>query len=370
MVTVTGRVPAARGPAAALLGCALLLGGCDLLTVTPFPAFLGYTDMSKDLASAVERVWDKPEEVSYQLEVVYTDTDAARVLLVIEPPSDSGGDYEYRGEMLMLDEDLNTVARVRPPSDLDFFARPFAYGHQAGVILVSNMLITSSGQPFDVSLTYLGLEGPAIADRLGTAAGSPATYLFAPPPGEFATFDLTWQSYFQPSTFPATIWSFLSSGTLPILPAGSRPSGQDAGYQILDAVYNSATDEVTFLFSEPAEARVVAARALLSEIVDGTVTSLAGGAGSFPIDVEADRPLDARADTNGFFLRRREGVIERCTWTATGALRLVGEPRTLVGDRSFDRRYAFLAGNSPSGRRAMYRFDPASRVLTRYKRWW
>ena len=49
-------------------------------------------------------------------------------------------------------------------------------------------------------------------------------------------------------------------------------------------------------------------------------------------------------------------------------LRLVGEKTSLAGDRYFFRHYAFLSG--VTGGEYMYRFDPSSRVLTRYTRWW
>ncbi len=367
MVTAPKRATTAAAAALAL-GCALVLAGCELLAVTPFPDFLGYTDISRDLSSEIKRVWDNWGEIEYQLAVVYTGSDAARVLLVVEPPSDQGGSFSYSGRLFMLDEDLNAIATISPVSDLDFFGRPFAYGHD-GVLLVSNMLITAAGQIFDNSLPYLGLEGPAIADTAGTS-----TYVFSPPPGAFATFDIRWQRYFGPSdtsSNPDTIWSLPGTGSLEIIPPAARPGGsEDAGYQILDAVYDAATGEVTFLLSEPSQARVLAARTTLAAVVAGTAGPLAADGSSFPIEVSADRPLDARADAGGFFLRRRDGLLERYNWTASGSLSLVGDRKTLVGDRYFFRHYGFLSGASPSSREYMYRFDPSSRILTRYKRWW
>jgi hypothetical protein len=346
---------------------ALLLAGCELFTTTPFPEFLAYTDISVDLAREIEEIWERPGEIDYQLDVVYSPTEEARVLLVVEPPTDQDGGFEYKGRLLIFDEDLDLIAEVRPKSDFDFFARPYAYGHTAGIMLISNMLITAAGQLFDVSLTYQGLEGPAIVDP-----GS-ATYLFAPPPGDFATYEIRQQGYTGLAVFPGDVnlWSFAALVTFPIVPPGAQSSDDDAGYQILDVVYNGLAgpnDDVTFLLSEPSEGRVVAARRKLSDISGGSTTELVSG--SFPIEIEADRPLDYHADADGFFLRRRDGLLERHNWTVSGALELTGGGKTLVGDRYFARKYAFLSGATLSGNEYMYRFDPSSRVLTRYTRWW
>jgi hypothetical protein len=363
-----GRLSAVAPPIVALLVlllAATLLAGCDIVTTTPYPEFLGYTDLSVDLSGRIEEIWDSPGEVDYQLDVVYTATDPARVLLVVEPPSDSGDGFDYRGRLLMFDADLNLVETLSPLTDLDFFSRPFVYGHDGGVLLVSTMLIEPGGYLYDDSLTFEGLEGPAIAD-VGVG-----TYVFSAPPGSFTTFDVSWREYTGTAVVNAgvsdTIYSPVGSGSFPIIP--SAQSGDDAGYQILDAYYNEATGEVTFLLSEPAAERVVAARTILADITGGSLTSLASGPNSFPIEVGADRPLDYHVDEDGFFLRRRDGLLERYDWTPTGELRQTRK-KTLIGDRYFFRSYAFLSGDSPTGEEYMYRFDPSARILTRYKKWW
>ncbi len=366
------------GRLAAVAILALFLAGCDIVTTTPYPEFLGYTDISVDLSGRIEEIWDSPGEVDYQLDVVYTATDPARVLLVVEPPSDSGDGFDYRGRLLMFDADLNLITTLEPRTDLDFFSRPYLYTHapdatdSVGVILVSTMFLQPDGYLYDDSLTFLGREGPAIADQ-DTPPENGSTYVFSAPPGEFTTFEVSWQAYgaglqVDRATDPDDIYGIGPSGSFPVIPS-AQSGGDDAGYQILDAYYNEASDEVTFLLSEPAAERVVAARTTLAGITGGSVTSLASGSNSFPIEVGADRPLDYHVDEDGFFLRRRDGLLERYDWTPTGELRQTRK-KTLIGDRYFFRSYAFLSGDSPTGEEYMYRFDPSARILTRYKKWW
>lgn len=365
----------------AILGAAFLSVGCDIVASTPFPEFLGYTDISVDLSSRIDDIWDDRGEIDYQLDVVYSTGNPARVLLVVEPPTDAGGTFDYRGRLMLFDEDLTLITTLQPVTDLDFFSRPFAYTHapdatdSVGVILLSTMFVQPDGYLYDASLSFLGLEGPAIADQ-DTPPENGSTYVFSAPPGEFSTFEISWQAYgaglqVDRADDPDTIYAIGSgpadSGSFAIVPSSDQ-SG-DAGFQILDAIYNEATDEVTFLLSEPTAERVVAARTTLAEITGGSISSLASGSGGFPIEVPADRPLDYHVDEDGFFLRRRDGLLERYNWTPTGTLRQTGS-ETLTGDRYFFRQYAFLSGDSPSGSEYMYRFDPSSRILTRYKKWW
>ena len=63
--------------------------------------------------------------------------------------------------------------------------------------------------------------------------------------------------------------------------------------------------------------------------------------------------------------------MTRYTWTAPSqALGWSGSPVQIVGDRSLSRRYAFLIEQTGNQYQYMYRFDPSSGILTRYKRWW
>ena len=145
----------------------------------------------------------------------------------------------------------------------------------------------------------------------------------------------------------------------------------------MGVVYDSANGgEVTFILSEPAQGRIVAARTSLCERhlrhralpLLPSVTSWPVDASAWPLSVTVDRP-DLHADINGFFMVQRDGWMTRYTWTPSGALSQVGTPQQIVGDRSLNRHYAFLLPQS-GGPQYMYRFDPASRILTRYKRWW
>ena len=353
---------------------ALALSGCDVFSTTPFPDFLGYTDVSVDLSGAIRDISNDASGITYSLDVVYTASDQPRVLLLVEPPADPDADFDYRGELLLFDAGLDLVGSARPGSDLDTFGRPFAYAHD-GDLLVSNSIIAADGSFID-SVTYQGYEGPAFIDPNTTGnPHPPRTYVFSLPPGDFAGFELVWEAYDGDAT-PGSPYTLpvANPQPIPIIPASEQPNAgtdgyDDLGYQLLDAAYNAATDEVTFLFSEPSEERVLAARAILDAIEGGSLTSLVSGPNNFPVEVEADRPLDAHADREGLFLRRRDGWLERHEWTTGGDLDARGSPERIVGDRYFDRQYGFLSGpDAATG--YMYRFDPSSRVLTRYRTWW
>lgn len=352
---------------AVLIAAAAALAGCDVLSTTPFPDFLGYSDVSVDLSGEIRDISNDPSGITYSLNVVSA-TDQPRVLLLVEPPSEPDADFEYRGELLIFDDGLDSLGSARPGSDLDTFGRPFAYAHD-GNLLVSNSILAPDGSYID-SVTYQGYEGPAFVDP-----DASRTYVFSLPAGDFAGFELVWEAY-EGNATPGSPYTLpvASPQPVPIIPASEQPNPgtdgyDDLGYQLLDAVYNDATDEVTFLFSEPSAERVVAARAVRADIEDGSLASLVSGPNDFPVEVEADRPLDAHADGEGFFLRRRDGWLERHEWTTSGALDVRGSPERIVGDRYFDRQYGFLSGpDAETG--YMYRFDPSSRVLTRYKKWW
>jgi hypothetical protein len=99
------------------------------------------------------------------------------------------------------------------------------------------------------------------------------------------------------------------------------------------------------------------------------VTSWPVGADAWPVVVSQDRP-QLHADAGGIFMVQRDGWMTRYAWTVPSqALAWTGSPVQIVGDRSLSRLYAFLLPQS-GGPQYMYRFDPASRILTRYKRWW
>ncbi|TVR31947.1 MAG: hypothetical protein EA404_08770 [Spirochaetaceae bacterium] len=338
---------------------AVAVVGCDFLLTTPFPGFLGYTDISVDLTSRIESLHSNLGEVEFVLHTVYTNADVPRLILVAEPPSSSQSDaFSYRGRAFFFDEDLSFLNVASPSGELDTFGKPFAYGPD-GNVLIGNTILSPDGEVLGV-LPYQGLEGPAVLET-----DEPSTVVFALAPGSYSGYDLEWLAYRTPP-FP---WSPDTQGTLPILPPGNRPSSNDRAYQILDVVYHQTTEEMTFLLSQPAAGRIVAARASWPAIRDGLLDALAPSEGSFPIRIDADRPLDVHADTEGFFLRRRDGWMEYRRWTPDGPLELQGSEVRIVGDRFFRRAYAFFSGPDV-GNHYMYRFDASSRVLTRYRRWW
>ena len=349
----------------AAFATAVLLGGCDVISTSPAPEYLNYTEESVNLADEIERIRERPGTIDYTLDVVYTSRNEPRVLLLVEPPAGEGSDFDYDGELLLFDRDLEQIASTTPGRELDTFGRPFSYAHD-GNILVSNSILGPGGSYLD-SLTYQGLDGPVFVDPSPDPARS---YVFSLSPGDFAGFTLRWVEYGPPPIpYPVT-----SQGEMAIIPEAKQPDQgtggyDDLGFQLLDAVYNDDSDEVTFLFSEPSRERVYAARVVLEEIRSGERSSLADGRGAFAVAVDTDRPLDAHADRSGFFLRRRDGWLERYRWNAAGELSQKGSVQRIVGDRYFDRNYAFLSGveaNEP----AMYRFDPSSQILTRYGKWW
>jgi hypothetical protein len=159
------------------------------------------------------------------------------------------------------------------------------------------------------------------------------------------------------------------------VPSASDPNYANLGYQLIGLAYNSAADEITFVLSEPAQGRIVAARLsrsaafLPNSVLLPSAASWPVEASAWPVAVDVDRPA-LFADVDGFFLVRRDGWMERHAWNLTGTpLALVANPVKIVGDKSLSRRYAFLVPQS-GGPSYMYRFDPSSRVLTRYRRWW
>lgn len=356
------RIIVRRSPAilAAVLAC--VLTSCEVFGVLPFPGFLDKTDISLDLGDRIRSAVGDESSLTYDLRVVTADGLDPRVLLLVEPPSSVGGGFEYRGRLFFLDEDLTFLGEAQTASSLDYFSRPYAYAADDN-ILAGYTVLTPSGGDAGITLVAHGLEGFALTN--GTE-----TYIFSSPSGQYASFDLVYRYY-------TTIWGIGGEGTLKILPDASRPSAGEPnyanlGYQLVGLSYDSGTDEITFVLSEPAASRIVAARIGLGEATSGTGVLLSDpgpwpvSSSAWPVSLDADRP-GVHAVSDGIFLIRRDGWMDRYGWTGTGALALDGAETRIVGDRSLTRKYAFLARLSNS---YMYRFDPASRILTRYRRWW
>lgn len=354
---------------ASLLSLVLFVG-CELFTTSPFPGFVDQTDTSIDLGSRINSITGGVSPVTYDLNVVDEAGLSPRVLLLAEPPSsDPNQGFNYRGQLIFMDQDLNVLAQAATPTSLDYFSKPYAYAHD-GNILTGYIVLSPVG-----GTTSVGALNPAppLGGYAFTASGY--TYVFATPAGQYASFDLTFIGYNNPT------WTIgVPPGTLAIIPqsatpAPSTPNYTNLGYQLLGLAYDSASDEITFVFSEPAQARIMAARMTLAAVTTGTgvllpnVTSWPVGADAWPVVVSQDRP-QLHADAGGIFMVQRDGWMTRYAWTAPSqALAWTGSPVQIVGDRSLSRLYAFLLPQS-GGPQYMYRFDPASRILTRYKRWW
>jgi hypothetical protein len=367
MVTKTFRLALA-------LMALLALATCELFTVTPFPDFVDKTDISIDLTHQINSIVGRETNISYQLTVVDSPTQPPRVLLLVEPPSsDPNVGFDYKGKLIFMDEDLNIKGVAHTGSSLDYFSKPFAYAHDNNVLAGYTVF-----SPDGATQTAIGTNGTLVASGLEGFAFKNAvvaeTDIFATPSGKYASFDISYIGY----QFAG--WSILSGGTLHIIPPGAVPSSSDPnfanlGYQLVGLAYNSSADEITFVLSEPAQGRIMAARMLridavaLNSVLLPAATSWPVPANAWPVEIDVDRPA-LFVDVGGFFLVRRDGWMERYTWNTTGTpLALVGDPVRIVGDKSLSRRYAFLvpqAGGPPY----MYRFDPSSRVLTRYRRWW
>jgi hypothetical protein len=351
----------------------VLPGSCGLLTVTPFPDFLGQTDLSVDLTEQIRIIANGETGVRYDLAVVSRPGREPRVILLVEPPSsDLDEGFIYRGQVIVLDEQLRLVGVLGPETSLDYFGRPYAYAHD-GNILVSYSVIDPNAQEVLFTVpSARGIEGYALDN------GS-ETYLFAQPSGDYAAFDLTYSAY-------ATVgleWGFAllesNSLNLSIIPDDQVPSSDASnfdqlGFQLIGLNYDQPTDQVTFMLSEPSQGRIVAARTYLTSATSGTGVLLEADQ-SWPIAIAADRP-DLHVDAEGFFLLRRDGWLERYQWSQTGDLTLVdaegnaadGPVTRIVGDRYLARQYAFLVRADDQD--YMYRFDESSGVLTRYGRWW
>jgi hypothetical protein len=352
--------------------CALcLLASCDLFTTTPFPGFIDKTDKSIDVGSLVDSISGGKAGVSYDLSVVTATGADPRVLLLVEPPSSgSGGTFNYTGQLIFMDKDLSVLGRASTATSVDYFSKPYTYTHDGNLLAGYTRLAPDGGQPVPATptLSATGLEGYAF--RTGTVMPNATTVLFATPSGAYTSFQLSWLKYTD------TVYG-VTQGSLKIIPDASLPSPSDPnysnlGYQLAGLTYNSSTQEITFVLSQPSVGRIVAARCdLATATTAGSVllsTPQAWPVTSWPISIDADRPA-VFAGTQGLFLVRREGWMNSYSWPQSGALSVQGSTQ-IAGDRSLSRRYAFLMPENPTDPAYMYRFDPSSRILTRYRRWW
>jgi hypothetical protein len=352
----------------------LCLAGCEIFTVTPFPAFTSMTDVSVDLAGRIDTIAAGQTHLTYDLTVVDDPSFEPRVLLLVEPPSsDPDVGFNYTGQLIFMDKDLNVVGQAATPTSLDYFSKPYSYAPD-GTILAGYTVLTPNGKstttpsPDGLLNPPPGLEGFSFTD------GSD-TYIFSTPAGQYASFDLQF-AILLPTTWG---YSLTPNGTsLAIIPQDARPATTDPnytnlGYQLVGLAYDNSTTDVTFVLSEPAQGRIMTVRLDLITATSGTgvllpsATKWPVSADAWPLAVTVDRP-ELHADSGGFFMVQRDGWLTRYNWALTGDPKLSGSPLQIVGDRSLSRHYAFLTSDTAG--QYMYRFDPASRVLTRYKRWW
>jgi hypothetical protein len=362
---MVGKILSRLLPIAALLA----LAACEFFTATPFPAFVGHSDSSIDLSGRISAIAPGASSIAYDLNVITAQGMDPRILLLVEPPSTNAETgFLYTGQLFFLDRDLNVLGQATTNSSLDYFSKPYSFTHDGNVLAGYTVLTTEGGHTTGTLSTPHGLEGFAFTN--GTE-----TYVFASPSGKYAAFDIEFLGY------NAANWGNFLTGTLAVIPAGSLPPETDPnyanlGYQLIGLVYNSGSNEITFVLSEPAAKRIMGKRVTLPAATTGSPVLLDPGS-AWPVAssawdfyLEVDRP-SLSADGAGFFLVRwRDGWLERYSWTETGALRLTGDPVRIVGDRSSQREYAFLQPLGAGEPAYMYRFDPASRILTRYRRWW
>jgi hypothetical protein len=358
-----------RSALLAMLLPSLLLAGCDLFTTSPFPGFTYATDKSIDLNSRINSITAGASPVNYDLEVVDSPGLSPRVLLLVEPPSsDPNLGFNYKGQLVFMDQDLNVLGQAATPTSIDYFSKPYAYAAD-GNILAGYIVLSPSGG-FVRKLNSLGQEGFAFTDGTNN-------YVFSTPGGQYASFDLNYTIYLN-----SPPWGILSSlQTLAIIGQGARPSTSDPnypnlGYQLLGLSYDSTSTNITFVFSEPSTANILVARMPLATATSGSGVILPGPTswpvdpGSWPLSLSQDRPA-LSADLAGIFMVQRDGWMTRYAWTSPSqALGWSGSPVQIVGDRSLNRRYAFLIQQTGPQYQYMYRFDPSSGILTRYKRWW
>jgi hypothetical protein len=363
---------------AAPFAAMLCLAGCEIFTVTPFPGFTDRTDIAINLGARIDAIANGQSPINYDLAVADYPSQQPRVLLLVEPPSsDPTEGFKYTGQIILMDQDLKVLGQATTEDTGKYFSRPYSYAADTNSptgfdILAGYTALNPASGNRVITLTPSGLEGFAFTDGSNT-------YAFSTPAGQYASFDLQFVEY-------TNTWGILappaSGNTVAIIPPAARPSTSDPnyanlGYQLVGLAYDSATTNVTFVLSEPAQGRIVAARMSLSAAVNtSTAGVLLPGATSWPVPasawptaVNADRP-ELHADAGGFFMVQRDGWMTRYTWDTSGGTPTLTGSRQVVGDRSLSRHYAFLIPQTAGLTQYMYRFDPASRTLTRYKRWW
>ena len=328
---------------------ALAVLGCDYFE-SPFPGFLDRVVQIEqvDLASILG---DSIGDPGTRFDLAFIGSgDDRRLLLKVEPPIDPD-DFAYRGQIVVFDTALVERGRIVPDTSIDFLSAPYGYGH-TGDILVGYSVYDPVTYAFDSKIDPRpGLEG-----FITTDAGPPArTHHFALPSGAFTAFHLEIRTYFLDP------WAFEGGLTerVNIVAEGvnlsADPERRQLGYQLLGIARDG--DSVRFLFSQPSERRVVAARAPLAAILDGTVDALLGDDYRLDIAIATDRP-QGRADDTGFFLLGRDGWFSRYDWNGALVARV-------TGDTSFTRRYAFDAEGAQ-----FFRFDADAGTLSRIVSWW
>ena len=343
-------------------GIALLAVSCGFLVFTPFPAFIGGVEYVLELPGISEYTTIDGRNESrtrYDLAVLGTGP-SMRVLLKVEPPTSVSGGFEYRGRIIVLDENLLPLGIIEPETTLDYLSRPYSYTHNASEILIGYSVFDDTTFAFDEKVSQHGLTGFAV-----TKSGSTTTHLFSTPSGVFSGFELHLGNYLSNNPWGVTA----DVTTVNILPPEDWPPADDPdfnllGFQLLGVDYQElASDQITFLFSRPSEQYVIAVRATLADVLSGdTLNLLSSDADTGVIRLDGvDRPV-ASVDDLGFFLLQRDGWFVRYEWDgAAGAV----ESQRVVGDTSFARRYAFFTAGE-----AFYRFDPSALTLTRIKGWW
>ncbi|MFW5689359.1 MAG: hypothetical protein ACOC1U_07300 [Spirochaetota bacterium] len=329
-----------------LLGLVVVLAGCDYFQ-SPLPGFLARQEASTTIdLSGVVTAGDS--NVRYDLAVVGSGTER-RLLLLAAPAVEDPETFEYRGRMVVLRPDLSETRRIRPESTIDYFSRPYGYGHD-GDLLVGYSVYDETGELPRLELSPPhGLEGSIVVDPV-----VPSTHLFATPSGRFSSYHLEIRNWFLAD------WSIRPDAeSVSIVPDGRSLSADPAlvqlGYQLLGVVLRDG--ELLFLLSRPSEQIVIGATADLEAIRTGQTVVLLPDVQAEAFRISADRP-QASVDQEGFFLLRRNGWFERYRWDG-------GLVARVTGDISFAREYAFDA----EGYR-MYRFDTQTAVLTSIGGWW
>lgn len=340
-------------------GFALVVASCGFLMITPFPSFMGGVEYVLELPELPEytAIAGRSESgTRYDLAVIGNGP-TMRVLLKVEPPSSVGGGFEYRGRIIVFDENLIPLGVIAPDTPLDYLSRPYAYGHNAGELLIG-YTVFDDAVPFSLAQ---GLEPHGLTGFAFTDSPPLTTHVVSSPSGVFSGFQLEVRSY---SGTPG-LWAAPIETAADIIPPDEWPADDDPdkarlGYQLLGLVFEPPTN-VKLLLSRPSELQVTAVSTTLATLTgSGLLLPSETSGGLLRLD-NIDRP-GASVDDSGFFLLQRNGWFVRYEWDpVAGAVETV----RVVGDTSFARRYAFYYGGD-----TFYRFDPAALTLTKIKGWW